>query len=115
MNNHGQLLIRFKKDFNGNRKNLHTGTASLYYKLGRNLYVIITCAHNFLRMIEIEGEETKVYYSDARFMLHRDGLKKCTNPMKVVESSLIIHPKYLQKPKMWSKIIQVIINSFNRT
>jgi hypothetical protein len=51
----GQLTMLFVKD---EKHQNYTGTAILYVKLTSDMYVILTCAHNFI-IFRTDGEERR--------------------------------------------------------
>ena len=44
-----------------------TGTGSLYQRIGPYVYVMITCAHNLVRFLENEDDETYIDMFDSGF------------------------------------------------
>jgi len=61
--------------------------------------VIVTCAHNFVRYLEDGDDDEELelsenLFNDAKFMLHREGLKKSTAVMSIEKETVMIHPKF---------------------
>lgn len=57
--NIGQLTMLFVKD---NKHENYTGTAILYAKLTPDIYLVLTCAHNFI-IFRTDGEERRAAQS----------------------------------------------------
>ena len=69
------------EDKDGKKKfSQNSGTAQLLYKITDSIYVILTCAHNFVAFEKRVGKKevvtTRVGDSDAYFFLQQDGEEK---------------------------------------
>ena len=84
----GQLMIRFK--YANNNVKVFYGSASLYGKVSKTQWMIVTAAHNFTKKDE-DGEDT-IQYLDGVFALHRKNEEEMLAKFNVVE--YIIYDKF---------------------
>ena len=87
------------EDIHGTKKSIQmSGTAQLFYKITNSVYIILTCAHNFIRFEKGYGENAgktlikRIGDSDAYFMFQCDGGKKHKAHFRMVQ--YFCHPNY---------------------